>query len=371
MNKLLASFMLVLIFAFIIPVSADANEFENDGIVLFNVRIDVPKSFNNDIILKFKGNNKEYDYSFKLTDADNYKSMFALKTGTVYKAEYIIDGAELGKYKLLNIQETYDGKTSINYDCDLVLSDMSNDNSNIVNTSSNEKEQISISPSPNSHDEVYKEYVSLVTPILLNNSNYDSMLNVYNSDKFKEYFLDGGGTDDEWNTMNNVDTFIHYITYTYPKNILTNRNIKNENGFIELLNGTKVLLEGTNDKEWTIIYNSTKDLWGYIWDYWSVNKVIINFYEDNVYSNDEIIDVIDDIIISNDEILNDKTTNDITPIPSSIPAINNVDENVITDENENNVVLDILKNNFITLIVLVIAIIIFAVLYIKRKLDLK
>lgn len=316
----------------------------NNGAISFSVSTDVDYTGDIKIILTNISTENQYEYTLKYEDG--YKATYSIFRGYTYKFDYKLESDE---FELIGYQKEYDFENNSIANCIMKIQKKEVSNDLADNTDFSDM----------TDEDMFDLYLETIVPIL-SDVDSKSFLQIYKFDKFKQYYMENGGTEEEWENMNELDSFLSYYTCYYP--IISLSNSDNQAKFLENLTMTKTNLQNNQIVDWELVYDATVNMWKYIWKCWIIDNRKVDFKKSFTdYMNDKegiyLEPITDEELL--ESTLEDKEQNQ------------NISDDKVVEENSENkdaVVKDILKNNLFSISLLLIICIVAMVVYIKKQL---
>lgn len=191
------------------------------------------------------------------------------------------------------------------------------------------------------------------TQFIANDSNYKEFMGNCTGAQFKKLYLEvEGNTENIWNTMTPYEQTCYTLLFTFPKSYIlgANNNIyaKDRATFIKNLDVVKQGLNGLPKGD--VVYDALVKAWDWHWSNWESSKrTFINPFEGTTYGKKD----------------QQKNANDFQVAPEDKEDL--ADGNIRKKLASPNNFLSILKNNIMTIIILVVVGVVIAVLAYKNK----
>lgn len=270
----------------------------SDEFTVLTIKADVSE-YDGDIAFTFTQENG-FNYNVLLTKAENYTSTIDIVGNIEYVATATLK-KDSSKFKVDGLDNKYKvtGK-NVEIKFKVIKEEFKvAENTNGDNKTDNKTDTTVINENLDSNA-IYKEYIDEVS-FIDNNSDYEAFLKIYSNDIMKDYFLkaDSLNTADDWNKMSNFEKWNYYILFVRTKTLITGENaVKSEDELLSQLTSEIALLNKINDGEKVI--EAVKSIWKWEWKQWEKNGEFINLYDEYTsgsaekYSETELKDVNED-----------------------------------------------------------------------------
>lgn len=343
------------------PGVAMAAEIIEDPYVTITFTAHVPEGFNQDIILKITNQSTDIIQTLGLAESVEYTRPIMVLRDSTYIIEPIIEN---GDY-ITDLDESYVFASEQTVDFNVLENtgeQQESEDTNVMESSENGASEI---PNPEesgieideltgleSANSVFERFIS-VCSVMEDNPDYQDYIHIYSAQLIKQEYLKDKETNTEetWDAMTLAEKYILHMSYTLPKLYLF-KGMDNEKDFLE---NVESHLRGLEDIEGgDIIREEVLSLWRWHYKYYLHTGMFYDFYAD--YQGEYVGTPLDESKSEMDEIREAVSDSGMEDEIQEIIE----EENLHPEEKENGVIAWI-KNNIITLSILVIVGIAFVV----------
>lgn len=248
--------------------------------------------------------------------------------------------------------------TAVTADSDDLESADSGEESSHVGESSEAIDPETGLPSAESVIAAFEEKVSFIQ----DDPAFSSFLSTYSGAMFKKYYLqaDTAHTEEQWESMKEIERFCYNITYYSPYIAMMNYEFSSADEMIDELVAEKNILSQIENGD--IVYDAIVEVWKWHYDYWQHTGTFCNFY--NNY-NDDINagePTASETVKLTDEDKNDRDKEEIEEIKNEI-------QSELAEENtENgNSAADWFKDNWLIVTILLVVVIAFLAVFLYKR----
>ena len=350
MKKILSLFFTLIFTIFLIPHSVMASEMtEVETRSTVTIKANVPDDFTENIAFVLEQETTQVRFSFALTAENGYTGSISVVGNNTYLASATFSNNE--KYNI-DLAEKYDiegEEVELTFNVSPITYSVENDNA--VNNNDNKKinieteaphgEEIDPDTGLPTAEYVIKNYEDKVS-FMQDDKKFFSFLTTYSGAMFEKYYLEADpmNTEEQWESMKEIDRFNYYITYYMPYTKMMNYEFSSANKLIEELIAQKNILSQIENGD--IVYDAIVEVWKWHYSYWQCTGTIYNFY--NYYDGTNA----GTPTVSETVKLTDKDKEEMAEIESEI------NEELEIETEKDNAVVTWLKENWLTATIFVI-----------------
>lgn len=337
-----------------LPQAVIAVEIEEDPYAMITFTAHVPDGFTEDIWLKVKNQSTDITQTLGLAESVDFTRSVMLMRNATHTIEVFIAN---GDY-LTDLEESYIFSTVETVEFNVF--ENRGEQQGLLDVTENDNPEKSSTDNPNgegsdidgltgleSADSVWERFVS-VCSVMDNNPNFEQYLSVYSAALIKQEYLKDKDTNTEetWNAMTPLERYILHISYTLPKTYLFHGNIDSENDFVSEVESDIKKLDNIEGGD--VIRDEVISLWSWHYKYFLHTGTFYDFYAD--YEGEYAGTSLDESQREIDEIkqaISDSGMQD---------EIRNALEEYSKEQEKENGLITWIKNNIISLSILVIVI---------------
>lgn len=358
--------LIIFTFMFMLPIRTYASETEIHSFIA--IKATVPQDFDEDIALAFIEKESGATLQSYLTKANKYEGLVSILKDKEYTLDTYFNG--MSDYTT-SLPETII-ETEITGEMEFSVSKIQysiEESSNIdaIETTVSVYNDDILDIGIDSAENVIKQYNETVY-IMNDNASYKDLLALYSGPMFEKHYYkaDPMNTKEDWDNMSEVEKFSYYITYYMPYTKMMNYTYNSEEEYIGELDTVHTLLAQAADGE--KVYQALCEVWRWHYKYWQRTGIFYNFYSrlDGVNEMEER-EVITEVLTKEDKEELNEIKEEIENSGIEVKTDNvNAEEAPQIKENP---ILEFVKSNIITLLVLVVAGVAFAVIKRRNKKD--
>lgn len=282
-SKIFLTMFFAVLFAVMTPQTVTASEFDEIE-VRSNVTIkaNVPDGFTEDIAFVLEEEVTQVRFQYLLTAENEYTGNLSLLGNNAFLPQVTFKKG--GNYKT-DLAEKYmiEGEeVELTFTVTPITYSIENDEEERESLYTEEKElphgeDIDPQTGLPTAESVIKAYMEKVS-FIQDDPKFSSFLATYSSASMKKSYLkaDPLNTEEQWESMKEIDRFNYYILYSMPHSYMINSEFASANEMVEKLWAQKDILSQIENGE--IVYDAIVEVWKWHYRYWQVTGTFYNFY---------------------------------------------------------------------------------------------